>query len=293
MPAIRVSNLVKDYGRVHALRGLDLEVETGEVLGFLGPNGAGKTTTIRILLDLIRATSGTVEVLGADPRTAGPQLRARIGYLPGEPALPPTLTGREYLGYLASLRGAAPRLDELVARFGVELGRPIHTLSRGNKQKIALVQAFMHAPELYVLDEPTSGLDPLLQQEFRALVAEVATSDATVFLSSHVLAEVEQLTRRVAIVRSGRVVDVDDIASLRARAGQEVELSFASPIDPAVVDVDGVSDVEVDGTHVRLLLHGEPDQLLRAVAPHHVTRIRAEDRELESVFLDLYRENGS
>ena len=172
MPAIRVSNLVKDYGRVHALRGLDLEVETGEVLGFLGPNGAGKTTTIRILLDLIRATSGTVEVLGVDPRTAGPQLRARIGYLPGEPALPPTLTGREYLDYLASLRGAAPRLDELVARFGVELDRPIHTLSRGNKQKIALVQAFMHVPELYVLDEPTSGLDPLLQQEFRSLVAE-------------------------------------------------------------------------------------------------------------------------
>lgn len=288
MPAIRVSNLVKDYGRVPALRGLDLEVETGEVLGFLGPNGAGKTTTIRILLDLIRATSGTVEVLGADPRTAGPQLRARIGYLPGEPALPPTLSGGEYLRYLASLRGTAPRLDELVARFGVELDRPIHTLSRGNKQKIALVQAFMHAPELYVLDEPTSGLDPLLQQEFRALVAEVA-SDATVFLSSHVLAEVEQLTRRVAIVRSGRVVDIDDIVSLRERAGQEVELRFAAPVAASVVDVEGVSDVEVDGTTVRLLLHGEPDALLRAVASHHVTRIRAEDRELESIFLDLYR----
>ncbi|MDO8106061.1 ABC transporter ATP-binding protein [Isoptericola sp. b441] len=293
MSAIRTSGLVKDYGSVHALRGLDLDVASGEVLGFLGPNGAGKTTTIRILLDLIRRTAGTVEVLGQDPRTAGPQLRSRIGYLPGEPALPPTLTGAEYLGYLASLRGGAPRLDDLVRRFGVELRRPIRTLSRGNKQKIALVQAFMHAPELYVLDEPTSGLDPLLQQEFRTLVAEVAGDGATVFLSSHVLAEVEQLTRRVAIVRSGRVVDVDDIAGLRARAGQEVELTFAAPVDAALVDLPGVSDVHVDGATVRLLLHGEPDALLRAVAPRHVTRIRAEDRELEDIFLDLYREGAA
>lgn len=292
-PAIRTRGLVKDYGRVRALDGLDLEVERGEVLGFLGPNGAGKTTTIRLLLDLIRPSAGTVEVLGVDPRAGGPTLRARIGYLPGELGLPPTRTAGEYLHYLARLRGGAPRLDALVARLGLDLARPLRTLSRGNKQKVGLVQAFMHAPELYVLDEPTSGLDPLLQQVFRDLVTEVVADGATVFLSSHVLAEVEQLTRRVAIIRAGRVVDVDEVAVLRERAGQEVVLTFAAPPPPGAFDgLPGVSDLVVDGASVRLSLHGEPDPLLRAALAWRVVRMRAQDHELEDLFLEFYREQS-
>ncbi|MCV2396277.1 ATP-binding cassette domain-containing protein [Actinotalea sp. M2MS4P-6] len=286
MLAIATRGLVKHYGSVEALRGLDLEVESGSVTGFLGPNGAGKTTTIRLVLDLIRPTSGVVEVFGRSPRGAA-DLRRRIGYLPGEPALPDVTAG-EYLGYLGRLRG---RVDPgpLAARFGLDLSRSMATLSRGNKQKVALVQAFMHEPELYVLDEPTSGLDPLLQQEFRALVRERVADGATVFLSSHVLAEVETLTTRVAIVRAGVVVDVDDVDTLRRRAGQEVEITFAAPVPADVLAVPGVTDVEVTGTTARLLLHGEADPLLRAVTPWHVVHLRAQDRELEDLFMEFYR----
>ncbi len=289
MAAIAVRGLTKRYGRVQALRGVHLEVETGGVFGFLGPNGAGKTTTMRILLDLIRPSSGTVAVLGVDPR-GNPSVRERIGYLPGEPSLPDRLTARHYLGYLGSLRESSPTFEPLATRFGLPLDRPIRTLSRGNKQKVALVQAFMYPNELYVLDEPTSGLDPLLQQEFRALVREVVADGATVFLSSHVLAEVEQLTERVAIVRDGVVIDVEDVEALRHKAGQQISLTFSQAVDPALIAVlPGVSDLIATGATVSLLLHGEPDALLRVVAPWGVVRLRAQERELEDLFMEFYR----
>jgi len=291
-PAIRARALVKDYGRTRALNGLDLEVERGQVFGFLGPNGAGKSTTIRLLLDLLRPTSGTVEVLGEDPRAGGPALRARLGYLPGELALPARTTAGEYLHHLAALRGhrGRDRVRELAERFDLDLSRDLHALSKGNKQKVGLVQAFAHSPELIVLDEPTAGLDPLLQHEFRVLVREARADGATVFLSSHVLAEVEEVARRVAIIRAGVVVDVDDVAVLRARAGQRVLLRFAEPVDRAeFVHLRGVDDVVVDGTTLTCLLHGEPGDLLRVAARHPVRRWQAEDRELEDLFLDFYR----
>jgi ABC-2 type transport system ATP-binding protein len=291
-PAIRTSGLVKDYGHTRALHGLDLEVHRGEVFGFLGPNGAGKSTTIRILLDLLRPTSGTVEVLGTAPADGGPALRARLGYLPGELALPDRTTAGEYLHHLAALRGGrgTRRITELADRFTLDLGRPLRALSKGNKQKVGLVQAFMHDPELLVLDEPTSGLDPLLQREFRLLTREAQAAGATVFLSSHVLQEVEEVAGRVAIIRAGVVVDVDDVRTLRRRAGQRVLLRFAEPVDPAeLTDLPGVSEVAVDGTTVTCLLHGEPMPLLRVAARHHVVRWHAEDRELEDLFLDFYR----
>jgi ABC-2 type transport system ATP-binding protein len=189
---IEVAGLVKDYGAVRALDGVDLEVRAGEVFGFIGPNGAGKSTTIRILLDLLRPTSGAVRVLGEDPRSGGPRLRARLGYLPGELNLEGTATARQLLDHLAQVRGGrgADRIAPLAERFRLDLDRPVRTLSKGNKQKVGVVQALMHRPELALLDEPTSGLDPLLQQEFLTLVREERDAGTSVFLSSHVLSEI-------------------------------------------------------------------------------------------------------
>lgn len=291
--AIRTEGLVKDYGSVRALDGLDLEVPPGEVFGFLGPNGAGKSTTIRILLDLIRPTAGTIEVLGVAPKDGGPALRDRIGYLPGELGLPTRKTAGDYLEYLSRLRGGrgARRIPELAERFALPLDRPLRALSKGNKQKVTIVQAFMHDPELLVLDEPTSSLDPLLQREFRTLVDEAAARGATVFLSSHVLAEVEEIARRVAIIRAGRIVDVDDVRALRERAGQRVMLRFAAPVDAAEFrGLAGVSDLVVTGDTLTCLLHAEPAPLLAAAARHRVVRWQAQDRDLEDLFMDFYRD---
>jgi ABC-2 type transport system ATP-binding protein len=298
---IRTDGLVKDYASgsrlrraapVRALAGIDLEVQRGEVFGFLGPNCAGKSTTIRILLDLLRPTGGRAEVLGVSPAEGGPQLRAHVGYLPGELAMAGRRTAGELLTYLAELRGGAgaDRIAPLAERFGLDLGRPIRGLSKGNKQKVGVVQAFMHDPDLLILDEPTSGLDPLLQREFLDLVHEARDRGATVFMSSHVLSEVEDVAERVAIIRAGRIVDVDDVRTLRHHAGQAVELTFASPVDPSpFVVLPGVDDVAVDGRTLTCLLRGEPDALVKEAARHHVTHFSAQDRELEALFLDYYR----
>ena len=289
---IRTEDLVKDYGNVRALAGVDLEVRRGEIFGFLGPNGAGKSTTIRILVDLLRPTAGRAEVLGMRPAAGGAGLRARIGYLPGELAMNSPKTAGDVLHHLARLRGGAgsDRFHVLAERFGLNLHRPIKGLSKGNKQKVGVVQAFMHAPELLILDEPTSGLDPLLQREFLDLVGEARDSGATVFMSSHVLSEVEDIAGRVAIIRAGRIVDVDDVTSLRRQAGQLVELRFSEPVDIAEFrNLPGVEDARVDGTTLSCLLRGEPNALLKAAAAHHVVAWSAENRELEDLFLDFYR----
>ncbi len=298
---IRTAGLIKDYrsarrgrttGHVRALDGLDLEVRRGEVFGFLGPNGAGKSTTIRILLDQLRPTAGYAEVLGATPAAGGPAVRARIGYLPGELAMQGRETAGDLLEHLVRLRGGrgSGRIGPLAERFGLDLTKPIRSLSKGNKQKVGVIQAFLHAPELLILDEPTSGLDPLLQQEFLAMVREATADGATVFMSSHVLSEVEIIAERVAIVREGRIVDLDDVATLRHHAGQQVALRFADPIRAdEFAEIPGVEDVEVTDHTVRCLLRGEPDALLKAAAAHHVVRWVAEDRELEDLFLDFYR----
>lgn len=290
--ALSVRGLVKDYATVRALNGVDLDVRRGEVLGFLGPNGAGKSTTIRILLDLLRPTAGTAEILGVPTHLATPELRARIGYLPGELSMPPAKTAGAYLHYLAALRGGAgaDRIAPLSHRFSLDLDRQIRGLSKGNKQKVGVVQAFMHSPELLILDEPTSGLDPLLQREFLDLVGEAHDAGATVLMSSHVLSEVEEAAGRVAIIRAGVVVDVDDVAELRRRAGQQVLLQFDEPADITwFAHVPDLTDVVADGTTLHVRLHGEPDALLKAAAAHRVVRWQAQDRELEDLFLDTYR----
>ncbi|HET8682181.1 MAG TPA: ABC transporter ATP-binding protein, partial [Micromonosporaceae bacterium] len=219
-PAIRTEGLVKTYGRNRGLAGLDLAVRTGEVYGFLGPNGAGKTTTIRVLLDLIRPTAGQARVLGLDPRADGVALRRRLGYLAGDFLVNGRQSARELLTYLGNLRGGVPRsaIDALAERLDLDTTRQIAGLSRGNRQKVGLVQAFMHTPELLVLDEPTTGLDPLLQQEFVAMVREARAAGQTVFMSSHVMSEVQQTADRVGIIREGRLVAVEQVEQLRERA---------------------------------------------------------------------------
>jgi ABC-2 type transport system ATP-binding protein len=291
-PAIRTEGLVKTYGRgSRGLAGLDLTVETGEVYGYLGPNGAGKSTTIRILLDLIRPTAGRVRVLGLDPRADGVPLRRRIGYLAGDFVVDGRQTGRQLLTYLGNLRGgvAAASITALADRLTLDLDRQIKGLSKGNRQKVGIVQAFMHEPELLVLDEPTSGLDPFLQQEFVRLVQEAKHRGATVFMSSHVMSEVQQTADRVGIIRDGRLVTVESVESLREHAVRSVTMTFDGAFDPSAFDrLPGFSDVTVAGPTVRGRLAGHADELVKAASRFTVTDLLCEEPDLEEIFFHFY-----
>jgi ABC-2 type transport system ATP-binding protein len=291
--AIRAEGLTKQYGPVRGLVGLDLAVQEGEVFGFLGPNGAGKTTTIRLLLDLIRPSDGRAEVFGLDTRRDSLAIRRRIGYLPGDLRLYERLTPRELFAYFGNLRGAGGSrgASALAERFGLELDRPIKALSKGNRQKVGLVQAFMHEPELLILDEPTSGLDPLVQQTFYDLVREVVDDGRTVFLSSHVLPEVQHTADRVALIREGRLVLVDAVESLRARAFTRIEVTFGESPPPRAFDgVPDAREVERRGDVVVFALEGEADALVKALGAFHVRALDSREADLEDIFLDLYRD---
>ena len=295
-PVLATSRLTKDYGSGRGLFGLDLEVRQGEVFGFLGPNGAGKSTTMRLLLDLIRPTSGSARVLGLDTVTDSLEIRRRVGFLPGDFALYPKLTGRAMLDYLAQLRGGVdPRArDALVERFGADIDRPIRQLSTGNRQKLGLVQAFMHEPELLILDEPIAGLDPLVQQSFHALLGEVSAQGRTVFLSSHTLSEVERVTHRLAILRQGRLVVVDSLENLRKIAVQRLDIEFAEPVDADEFRaLPGVTEVRADGRTVTVGFEGSADAVVKAAATHEVLAVRPRDEDLEDIFLRYYRSEGA
>jgi ABC-2 type transport system ATP-binding protein len=295
--AIRTRGLTKVYrGGPTAVRELDLAVRVGEIFGFLGPNGAGKTTTIRILLDLLRPTSGEAEVLGFDARRAGVEARRRIGYLPGDLALYPKLTAHETLTYLGALRGGVPEraITALSERLGLDLDRPVGMLSHGNRQKVGLVQAFMHEPELLVLDEPTGGLDPLLQQEFHRLVEEAAATGRTVFLSSHVLSEVERVADRVGIIRGGSLVALEEIAALKQRATRRLDVELARPVDAAAfARLPNVREAEAERALLHLVVEGPVDAVVKALAEHEVVSITSHEPDLEEVFLEYYREDGA
>ena len=294
--AIDTHQLSKRYGSRLALAELDLSVERGEVFGFLGPNGAGKTTTIRTLLDLIRPSSGQATVLGLDSHTQSLEIRRRVGYLPGELALYDNLTGRELLRYVANLRGNRDRgvdshdVESLIERLDLDPSRPIRGLSKGNKQKVGLVLAFMHRPELLILDEPTSGLDPLVQQEFHRLVLDAKAEGRTVFLSSHVLTEVERIADRVGILREGRLIAVDAVAAIRARARHHVDIRFGRPVPAEVfAGLPGVSEATIEGDHGSFAVEGSMDGLIKAAAGFEVVTIVSHEPDLEEVFLDYYR----
>jgi len=294
--AIQTTGLTKDYGEGRGLFDLDLDVRRGEILGFLGPNGAGKSTTMRLLLDLIKPTSGSAMLLGLDSRASSLEVRRRVGFLPGDLVLYPTLTGSAMLDYLGELRGGVDRRvrDELVERFDAELDRPLRELSTGNRQKLGLIQAFMHEPELLILDEPIAGLDPLVQQSFHALLEEVAAQGRTVFLSSHTLSEVERVANRVAILRRGRLVVVDSLERLRRIAVQRLEIEFAG--DAPAVDqlraVPGVREAAFAGRHLVVAFEGSADALVKVIAKHEVRSIRSRDDDLEEIFLHYYRDDA-
>jgi len=292
-PVIATEALSKDYGSGRGLFELTLEVRRGEVFGFLGPNGAGKSTTLRLLLDLIRPTAGAARVLGLDTVADSLKIRRRIGFLPGDLALYPKLTGRTLLDYLAALRGGvkASVRDSLVERFEADVDRPVRELSTGNRQKLGLVQAFMHEPELLILDEPIAGLDPLVQQSFHALLAEVSAEGRTVLLSSHTLSEVERVTHRLAILRRGRLVVVDSLENLRRVAVQRLEIEFAEPLSGDVFrSIPAVTEVTGADRTLTVSFEGSADAVVKAAAAYQVLAIRPHEDDLEEIFLRYYRE---
>ncbi|MEU4640601.1 ABC transporter ATP-binding protein [Micromonospora sp. NPDC023814] len=290
---IRLEKLSKTYGSRRGLVDLNLTVSEGEVFGYLGPNGAGKSTTIRLLLDLIRPTSGRARLFDRDPREHAVGLHHRIGYLAGDFVVDPRQRVGECLTFLADLRGGVPktRITDLAARLDLDLSTRIRTLSKGNRQKVGLVQAFMHEPDLLILDEPTSGLDPLVQQTFLDLVREAKAAGQTVFMSSHIMTEVQAVADRVGIIREGRLVALDTVARLRDHAVHRFEITFAGPIDQAALAaLPGVSDLTVDGPSARFALATGPDALIRVLARHQVASLRASEPDLEELFFAYYRQ---
>ncbi len=288
--AIAIMGLTKRFGDLTAVADLDLEVQPGEVFGFLGPNGAGKTTTIRMLLDILRPTSGTAEVLGRAPGDTA--MRARIGFLPAELHLDRHYTVREAIDFLGALRGGFDEssVGQLLERFDLDPGRTIGDLSTGNRRKVGVTQAFAGRPELLILDEPTSGLDPLLQHELLTLIEERVADGATVFLSSHVLPEVERVADRVAIMRRGELVSIGTIDELHSRARQHLDLHLADAADPALFrNLPGVVAVSANGNVVSITVEGSADPVIKLAARLTVERIVSHETDLEDAFLDLYR----
>lgn len=291
--ALKTQKLCKSYGKVRALRGIDLEVRRGEIFGFLGPNGAGKTTNIRCLLDLIRPDGGTARVLGIDPQADPVAVRARTGYLPGEMALDDNLTGEQQLRYLNDLRGGKADwkfVRQLAERLELDLKRPIRNLSKGNKIKVGVVQALMHRPELLLLDEPTFGLDPLMQHEVLKLLTEAQADGATVFFSSHILSEVQVTAERVAFIRKGVIVEVAETASLINRTLRRSRIRFRRPVDvQPLTTLRGVTVLsQDDATSIVLQVEGEMDQLIKVLAAYPVSDFDTERPSLEEVFLAYY-----
>jgi len=289
---LHTEELTKYYGKRRGIDGVNLDVQSGEVFGYLGPNGAGKTTTIRTLLGLLRPNGGAAAVLGHDIVRHSLEIRRSIGYLPGELTIYDNLTGTEFLSYLGHLRGGVEWgfVEQLAGRLECDLLSRIRSLSHGNRQKLGLIQAFMSRPNLLILDEPTIGLDPLMQQEFYHLLAEVSQEGRTVFLSSHIMPEVERVCDRVAIIREGRVVAVEDVATLKSRALRRLEIHFAGPVSAERFNgIDGVRDVTVQDSILSCTVVGELDALVKAAAESHVVNLISQEPSLEEVFLTYYQ----
>ncbi len=294
MIAIHTEGLTKHYGDVEALVDLDLDVRRGEVFGFLGPNGAGKTTMIRTILDEIRPTAGSASILGMDTHRQSVEIRRHIGYVPGDLAMYPNLTGRDTLTYFANLRGGVDwsYVDELADRLDADLSKKVGDLSSGNRQKVGLIQAFMSRPDLLIMDEPSSGLDPLIQRQFQKMMREVVAEGRTVFLSSHTLSEVERVADRVGIIRHGRLIAVEAVNDLRSKAIRTVNIYFDGPVDGAAFEgLPGVREVATQNEHVTLSFDGRMETLLKVVTERfHVLDITTQEADLEEIFLTYYRD---
>jgi len=291
--AIRTEGLTKRYGDVTALDHLDLEVAPGEVVGYLGPNGAGKTTTIRLLLGLISPTEGRGEIFGLDCQRQPVEAHRRLAFVAGEANLWPSLTGAETLQLLGRVQGRVDEAyrDELVARFDLDPAKKVRAYSKGNRQKVILIAALMTRADLLVLDEPTSGLDPLMEQAFRGSVREARDRGQTVFLSSHIMSEVEALCDRVGILRQGKLVELGTLAEMRHLSALTVEATFDGPV-PDLTGVPGVSSVQAEGRVVRCQVRGSVAPLLKVLAAADVTELLSREPSLEELFLAQYGDNG-
>jgi ABC-2 type transport system ATP-binding protein len=298
-PVIETHNLSKIYKsrrqEVQAIYHLNLTVQRGEVFGYLGPNGAGKTTTIRLLLDLIRPTSGSASIFGLDARASSVELHRRMGFLPGELSLWKNLRGIEVVNYVSSIRGNVDTVyaHQLAERLLLDLSVKVREYSSGNRRKLGLVIAVMHKPELLILDEPTNGLDPLIQQTFYELVREIRQEGRTVFLSSHILSEVQAICDRVGILRNGELKAVERVSDITQADFQWVTLRFREQVTAELVDgVPGVSNVTTEDGSLKLRLSGDFDPLLRAISGQYVKDIHVQEPTLEEIFLAFYGNNS-
>jgi len=289
---IETNALSKTYGSITAVAALNLKVDRGQVFGFLGPNGAGKTTTIRLLLALQRPTSGSSSILGLDSQGDSVAIHHRVGYLPGDLALYPRMTGKRHIEWFAHARGIdAHSASPLIERFGAVIDRPVRELSKGNRQKIGLVLAFMHKPELLILDEPTSGLDPLMQQEFGSLVRETIAEGQTVFWSSHELDEVQRLADHVGIIKSGRLVATDTVEGLRSRAPKRIEVELAHDADRTLfARLKGVSITSCQGSRISLEVTGAIGPVLKVIADQDPVDVISRHADLDELFMQFYRD---
>jgi ABC-2 type transport system ATP-binding protein len=289
-PVIVIDNFYKSYGKIQAVNGISMSVEKGEIFGFLGPNGAGKTTTIRSMLDVIRPTSGSIRVLGLDAQRDKMELHQRIGYIPGDVRLPGYMTGKQVINYFSRLQGREPvLLNDLVSRFDVEMKRQLKGYSKGMRQKIGIVLAFMCDPEVLILDEPSSGLDPLLQRTFNEFLLQEQGRGKTVFMSSHIMSDVEKVCQRVAVIRQGEIVTIEEVEKLRQKAGQRVTVEFGDAVSADDLSrMPGVSNVSSSNHAYHFNVGGSMDALIKALSRHEVLRLQAEEAPLEEVFLKFY-----
>ncbi len=292
-PAISLNNLSKSYGKSRGIENISFEVMPGEVFGFLGPNGAGKTTAIRTLVGLINATSGSAKILGQDALKSSVKLRSQIGYLPGVLSIYKGFTGWQYLKFIAKMRGVNcdAKINEYAKRLNLDLHRHIEHLSKGNRQKVGVIQAFMHQPAVLFLDEPTSGLDPIVQREFEAILDEAKARGAAVMLSSHVLSEVEHLADRVAIIDKGKLVVVEKISVLKQQASRTIDLYFKSPVSKELfAQLPGIKDLVVKGDRVSCTVVGSEAQLLSLALANGLDSVRTHEPTLDEIFLSLVKE---
>ncbi|MGM0405528.1 MAG: ABC transporter ATP-binding protein [Thermoplasmatota archaeon] len=293
-PVLKIRGLTKKYGNVVGIKDLDIDVYPGEIMGFLGPNGAGKTTTIRCCLGLLQKNAGDVKIFGMDSQEDSIDIRKRTGYLPGDFGMYDDLKVKIILKYLLSqsdvsddskMRGLADRLE-------LDLNRKYGDLSKGNKQKVGLVQAFMADQDLIIMDEPTSGLDPLMQQKCYELLREEKAKGKTIFMSSHILAEVEEVCDRVAIIRNARLQVVEEIESLKEKMGKKLEIEFENHVDPDLFVMEGVEDLEMDGRNATMIVTSNLDEVIKNISRQNVVNMSLETFSLEQLFLTYYSRGG-
>ena len=289
---IQTSGLTKYYGSSLGVLDLNLTLKQGEIFGFLGPNGSGKTTTIRIFLDFIRASSGNVRVFGRDSHICSSQIKSRIGYLPSEYGMYEEMTGVEYLQFLGSLRGyeKPPLRGRLLELFSLDISKRIKSYSHGMKQKLAVIQAFMHDPELLILDEPTTGLDPLLQQRFYELIVEMKNRGKTIFFSSHILSEVEKVCDRVGMLKGGKLVAIHKMSDIKKIRLKTIEISFKQEVNKSIFKVNGVRKIEKNANTIRLWIDSNINGILRIISEHPVENMSFRDASLEDIFMEYYLE---